>query len=65
KKRLAKRCRGRQHGSAQGRACFDIEASQEPRCRPSPLCRAAGRTYSDSTLRNSTTLILNDHRYSF
>ena len=62
-KRLAKRCRGRLHGSAWGRACLDIDASQEPRCRPTPLCRASGRTSSDSTSRNSTTLILNDQLY--
>ena len=61
-KRLAKRCRGRLHGSAQGRACLDIEASLEPRCRPTPLCRAFGRTCSDSTLRNSTTFIPFDQR---
>ena len=52
KNRLAERCRGRLHGSAWGRACLDIDASQEPRCRPTPLCRASGRTSSDSTLRN-------------
>ena len=63
-KRLAKRCRGRLHGSAQGRACLDIGASQEPRCRPTPLCRAFGRTCSDSTLRNSTTPILYNQRYT-
>ena len=62
KNRLAERCRGRPHRSAWGRACLDIDASQEPRCRPTPLCRASGRTSSDSTSRNSTTLILNDQR---
>ena len=50
---LAKRCRGRLHRSAQGMACLDIEAFLEPRCRPAPLCRAARRTCSDSTLQNS------------
>jgi hypothetical protein len=34
-------------------ACLDIEAFLEPRCRPAPLCRAARRTCSDSTLQNS------------
>ena len=43
-------------------ASLDIEATQEPRCRPTPLCRAPRRTCSDSTSRNSTTLILNDQR---
>ena len=64
KKCLAECCRGRLHRSAQGRACLDIEAFQEPRCRPAPLCRASGRTCSDSTLRNSTALILYEQRYT-
>ena len=55
KKCLAEPCRARLHRSVQGRACLDIEASQEPRCRPTPLCRASGRTYSDSASRDSTT----------
>ena len=34
-------------------ASFDIEASQDPHCRPIPYCRTARRTCLDSSVRNS------------
>ena len=57
KAELAEPCRGMCPSSAQKAACLDIDASQEPRCRPTPRHIATRHVRLDSSLRDSAMIL--------